>query len=384
MSLSIEAAGQPLKFDQAYLRFQQLIAANDKGHPFTNFEEGIAAVMEGYKPRLRARALTLLDASAWTKSSVGTGEILQNVVRAIEIQEGPNMTNNLVFWQNRFGHASREHRALLDAITNPKLRRDLESSLYGLYRGDADEAEAFDHLSLLVGAKYPLLAYLFFLKDINRFMPIHPTGFDRAFQEMGIDLVTLRNCSWDNYTSFNGALDNLRPALTRVTGLHNLRLVDAHSFCWIFRTLLKLEENGEISGGSGQRDAGRIVGGREKSVVAMRLSVEDTVKGSNGQYVERRIKDKELRMTPSQLEAYIGLLLDSQENRCALTGIPFEFHGATADRNLFPSVDRKDSNGHYELGNLQIVCRFINFWKSDGNDAEFQRLLMLVRGFEDA
>ena len=35
-----------------------------------------------------------------------------------------------------------------------------------------------------------------------------------------------------------------------------------------------------------------------------------------------------------------------------------------------------------EAGNLQIVCQFINFWKSDSDNEEFKRLLMLVRGVE--
>jgi hypothetical protein len=41
-----------------------------------------------------------------------------------------------------------------------------------------------------------------------------------------------------------------------------------------------------------------------------------------------------------------------------------------------------DSAGHYEVGNLQVVSQFINFWKGDSDNAEFQMLLMLVRGFE--
>jgi hypothetical protein len=33
--------------------------------------------------------------------------------------------------------------------------------------------------------------------------------------------------------------------------------------------------------------------------------------------------------------------------------------------------------GHYELGNLQVVCRFVNRRKNDGSDAEFRRLIGL-------
>ncbi|MFQ8430793.1 hypothetical protein [Amaricoccus sp. W119] len=105
-------------------------------------------------------------------------------------------------------------------------------------------------------------------------------------------------------------------------------------------------------------------------------------KNANGQIIQRVLKNKELRMTSAELEKLIASLLDLQDNRCALTGIPFQFLGPEADKNLLPSLDRIDSAGHYEVGNLQVVCQFINFWKSDGDNAEFQRLLMLVRGVE--
>ncbi len=87
-------------------------------------------------------------------------------------------------------------------------------------------------------------------------------------------------------------------------------------------------------------------------------------------------------MTSAELERLLATLLDLQGDRCALTGIPFQFRSPGVDENLLPSVDRIDSNGHYEVGNLQIVCRFINFWKSDSKNEEFKRLLMLVRGEE--
>lgn len=46
---------------------------------------------------------------------------------------------------------------------------------------------------------------------------------------------------------------------------------------------------------------------------------------------------------------------------------------------LLCSLDRIDSSGHYSIGNLQVVCRFLNRWKNDGNDTEFRRLLALLR-----
>ncbi len=46
-------------------------------------------------------------------------------------------------------------------------------------------------------------------------------------------------------------------------------------------------------------------------------------------------------------------------------GIDLQFHGQHSDKNLRPSLDRIDSEGHYVESNLQVVCQFINFWKSD-------------------
>ena len=254
--------------------------------------------------------------------------------------------------------------------------------MFGLYRGGADEGVTFDGLVDATGGKYPLLAYLFFLKDMDRYMPIQPTGFDRAFGALGIEFTTLRQCSWANYATFNATLDGLRPLIARAAGLDTVRLVDAHSFCWIFSTLLKEEAGGTLERASGGRDEGRVLDGREMAVVEMRYAVEDTVRNARGQIAERRVKNKELHMNAAELEKLIASLLDLQGDRCALTGIPFNFRGPDGDSNLLPSVDRIDSDGHYEEGNIQIVCRFINFWKSDTADEEFRRLLMLVRGEE--
>lgn len=375
-----DAGLKPTTFPAAFARFRRLIAANDKGHAFTNFQEGVAAAWEDYKPRLRKHALGILDPNTWTEADIGSGRILQRTIDAIEIHDSRvNQTNNLVFWQNRFGHANRDHHILLEAISDTRLRRELEGSLFGLFRGDADEGAVFDRLSKLTGAKYPLLAYLYFLKDMDRFTPISPSTFDRAFRSLGIELTTLRNCSWENYSQFNAALGEVQAALAQIDGIAKVRLIDAHSFCWM---LERMEDQGSEANKPGRKDAGRILGGRDKSIVAMCYSVENTARNANGQTVERTVKNKELRMTSGELEKLLASLLDLQGNRCALTGIPFHFLGPDADKNLLPSVDRIDSDGHYEVGNLQIVCQFINFWKSDRDNEEFKRLLMLVRGGE--
>ena len=93
----------------------------------------------------------------------------------------------------------------------------------------------------MAGDRYDLIAYLFFLKDWMRFTPIAPTVFDKAFKLLGIDLVTTRSCSWENYSAYNSALVSVQQALKDVASVEDTRLIDAHSFCWML-VRLKLPE----------------------------------------------------------------------------------------------------------------------------------------------
>lgn len=131
-----------------------------------------------------------------------------------------------------------------------------------------------------------------------------------------------------------------------------------------------------------ERGAATIFNARQKSIAIMAMTARDTCAGANGQEVTRTMKNKELRFSAIELEAYLDALLTSQEGLCAITDLPLQFKGDERDPALLCSLDRIDSDGHYEAGNLQIVCRFVNRWKSDSKDAEFRRLVGLVRRAE--
>ena len=125
-------------------------------------------------------------------------------------------------------------------------------------------------------------------------------------------------------------------------------------------------------------DNGHIKDARFKAAWAMADQAAKTAKGSNGQTVERTVKNKDLRLTKEALISHLEELLEENDDRCAITGLLLNF--SNTDDQLRPSLDRIDSDGHYEAGNLQVVARFINFWKRDTMDTEFRRLVALVRG----
>lgn len=110
-----------------------------------------------------------------------------------------------------------------------------------------------------------------------------------------------------------------------------------------------------------------------------------TTNSSNGQIVERMVKRKDLLFpSAAALQDYITELMGAQEYRCELTGLPLELDEADGDPAMFASLDRIDSKGHYEPGNLQVVCRFANFWKGASEDAEFRRLIGVIRSASNA
>lgn len=114
------------------------------------------------------------------------------------------------------------------------------------------------------------------------------------------------------------------------------------------------------------------------AVARMAAMARATAAASNGQEVLRTVKNKDLRFEAgSALEAHIATLLEEQEGRCAVSGIELSYDDT--DPDLRCSLDRIDSSGHYEPGNLQVVCWFVNRWKSDDTDNNFRRLLKLVR-----
>ncbi|MGF6348180.1 hypothetical protein [Variovorax sp. W2I14] len=89
-------------------------------------------------------------------------------------------------------------------------------------------------------------------------------------------------------------------------------------------------------------------------------------------------KNKEWRFRDDEhFLSEVNALLDLAQGRCSLSNVQLDLTGDHPE--LSPSLDRKRSDGHYEPGNLQIVARFINRWKSDMSDDDFLHLLRTVR-----
>lgn len=116
-----------------------------------------------------------------------------------------------------------------------------------------------------------------------------------------------------------------------------------------------------------------------RAAYVMAKQALDTASQSNGQQVLRTVKEKNCDLSFEDLQVYVKNLILDQEGLCAITGLKLQYPGGHEDAELLCSLDRIDSSGHYERGNLQVVCRFVNRWKSDAKDEDFRRLIELVQ-----
>lgn len=93
----------------------------------------------------------------------------------------------------------------------------------------------------------------------------------------------------------------------------------------------------------------------------------------------RVAKLKEAELPDPEFAALLNGLIESQKRKCAITDLELEFNEDAKDKAFLCSLDRIDSNGHYDPKNLQVVCRFVNRWKGDQLNTEFGRLIEVVK-----
>ena len=195
--------------------------------PFVSFaSDRYIEEHEKYKFGIYHAGRDALAFDKWKKSAIGSGKIAQAVVKAIEIPK-----NNLVRWQARYGETARPHQPLYEAEKQQDTLLRVEGCLFALYR-EQQEKFSFDELIDIFRKTYPLLAYLFFLKDYSRYLPIAPTFFDRAFELLGIEFKTSHQCSWENYLVYISLIRKLKTMLAESLD-PEATLLDAHSFAWI-------------------------------------------------------------------------------------------------------------------------------------------------------
>lgn len=113
-----------------------------------------------------------------------------------------------------------------------------------------------------------------------------------------------------------------------------------------------------------------IVDHFEADIARMAGTAVKTAMYANGQVVLATVKPKDIGFTRQELEDEITDLLRLQNGACRLTGYPFRKQHPNP--HLRPSLDRIDSSKGYVPGNLQVVTRAANFYKSASDEADWK------------
>ncbi|MBO0360683.1 HNH endonuclease [Hymenobacter sp. BT186] len=214
--------------EQRYSRFEEFIKKMDKC-PFLSFKDSVFINMsENYKYSVYEEARNALGSKWWKQDQIGSGIIKESVTNAIHanvVHSGKRINNNLVNWRQK------------NDLLNQSKNKNLEEIFFNLYKSKASEVTIFERL-INEKISYQFIAYLFFIKDRNRFLPISQEKFDHIFELIGLsEFKTSRNVSWENYKTFIDIIQQVQSFLR--TKDSAATLLDAHSFLWILGNQMK-------------------------------------------------------------------------------------------------------------------------------------------------
>ena len=312
----------PYLFERQLEAFRKFIEEQSNS-PFVSFaSDRYIEEHEKYKSEIYHAGRDALAFQSWERSAIGSGKIAQAVLKAIEIPK-----NNLVPWQARYGETTRPHQPLYEAEKQQEGFLRIERCLFALYR-EKQEERSFAELVDIFRKTYPLIAYLFFLKDRSRYLPIAPSFFDRAFEQLGAEFKTNRKCSWENYLIYISLIRELKTMLAESLDVE-VNLLDAHSFAWILaRQMRKVNKTADIqkylSLSSSEREAivkARIGQGRFRQSLIEYWSA-CAVTGCKEENLLRASHIKPWRdaMLEECLDLYNGLLLSPALDVCFDSG----------------------------------------------------------------
>jgi hypothetical protein len=199
------------------------------GKPFTSFKKSdLIDATENYKYSVYNEAREKLRVDDWKPSDIGSGKIHLAVSSAIKTRvrhKAKMLDNNLVNWRKK------------DNFSKISNNKELEKNLFKFYTSKISDKQAFENF-ITEKLSYQFIAYLFFIKDRTKYVPILQTKFDEIFEEFGItNFKTSHNLSWQNYLTFIDLIKQIQKFLIRKD--QETTLLDAHSFVWVFGNQMK-------------------------------------------------------------------------------------------------------------------------------------------------
>jgi hypothetical protein len=220
--------------EQYFLTWKKYVEVEDK-RILTSFRSSpFLRKEEGYKDEVFEESNKYLNVLSWRAQDIGTGKILQCVIDSVEKNK-----NNLIYTsQHNYTEQGSPVKKLKDLLSENKTMK-LELTLYELFYDKTTPGRAFDTLVEIIGHRYSLITYIFFLKDDRSYIPVAPEAFEKKLQRININLPLAHQCSWENYSELLKLINEIQQFLKEQLLTENVFLIDAHSFVWMLWILDK-------------------------------------------------------------------------------------------------------------------------------------------------
>lgn len=213
------------RLDDYIAKFYELVAneQNTEKYPTTeiSFKSGFIYENEGYKYEVFKKANDALSYASWEESMIGNGDIAKAVINTMHVRsDGRNQ--NLIDWRD----IQNAEQVMQDNIVQS------ENLLFQLYKTSNQDSLLFENACKLFGRKYPLISYLFFIKNKEEYITVRPEILKKNFDVLEIETESLKKCTWDNYQKFLSIAKVVQSRL-QDTISESVSLLDTHSFIWM-------------------------------------------------------------------------------------------------------------------------------------------------------
>lgn len=78
-----------------------------------------------------------------------------------------------------------------------------------------EQEEAFEKACEIFGRKYDLIAFLFFVKDKSKYLPVRSYFFEKGLKQLGIEYALDSMCSWNNYEGLIYIISDIQKQLEK-------------------------------------------------------------------------------------------------------------------------------------------------------------------------
>lgn len=220
------------KFNQTLqLLIGHIIDAQEK-NPCDNptkidFHSGWLSEQEGYKRYIWHEAQKILKCNEWLKNDLSGHDITNRALKCMGIKIETGEPQNLLDYRYKI-----HYKKILE-----EKPQEVEELIRRIYCSP-DEEQAFRQGCALFGKRYPLMAFLFFLKGEGgnpagtiRYLPISPENMKSRFDRLGIQSDCLSECTWEHYQEYLHIFDDVQKRLQEQLNL-DVEKIDAHSLVW--------------------------------------------------------------------------------------------------------------------------------------------------------